>query len=252
MISRRRRTLRTTIALMAIMSTLSWAVAAEPAEAASGKKRTWYHSETIGRSAEGRKIKAYRAGQKGKPVVVVLATIHGDENYVHHVAEGLLVGRKIKGVDLWVVPVVNPDGYARDRRWLKGGVDPNRNYPHRFRVQAHSGPRAASARETRVMMKFLNRVDPKYVVSWHQPLHGVDSYGVKNKKLMKRLSKGLRLPVKRMACNGTCRGTLTGWFNAHHQGAAITVEYGAKRRPLKKMRVRDANATLKAVGGRRA
>lgn len=207
------RRLRTMITLILILTTLGWVMPTGPAAAA--KRRTWYHSETIGRSADGRKIKAYRAGQKGKPVV-------------------------------------NPDGYARDRRWLKGGVDPNRNYPHRFRVQAHSGPRAASAKETRAMMKFLNRLDPKYVVSWHQPLHGVDSYGVKNKKLMKRLSKGLRLPVKRMACNGTCRGTLTGWFNANHQGAAITVEYGSKRRSLKKMRVRDANATLKAVGGRRA
>ena len=30
-------------------------------------------------------------------------------------------------------------------------------------------------------MRFLDRIQPKYLVSWHQPLHGVDSYSVKDK-----------------------------------------------------------------------
>ncbi len=31
-------------------------------------------------------------------------------------------------------------------------------------------------------MRFLDRIKPKYLVSWHQPLIGVDSYGVKDRK----------------------------------------------------------------------
>ncbi len=214
--------------------------------------RTWYHKETIGTSAEGRPITAYRAGEKGKPVVMVVATMHGEENFGQYLARGLLEGKKIKGVDLWVVPVLNPDGLVRDRRWIRGTIDLNRNFPHRWISRANSGPAAASAKETRVIMRFLDRIHPKYLVSWHQPLSGVDSYGVKNRALMHRLSDGLDLPIRSLNCHGSCHGTMTGWYNAHHKGAAITVEYGSSARSLKRMKGRDADAVLAAIGGHRA
>lgn len=222
------------------------------AVAAMTGPKTWYHSETIGKSADGRKITAYRAGQPGKPVVMVVATMHGEEDFGQYVARGLLEGKKIEDVDLWVVPVLNPDGLAKDRRWVANSVDLNRNFPHKFIVRANSGPRAKSAKETGVIMKFLDRVNPRYLVSWHQPLTGVDSYAVKDKGLMKRLSTGLKIPVRYLDCHGSCHGTMTGWFNKNHKGAAITIEYGSNARSTKTMKTRDADAVLKAIGGRRA
>jgi len=213
--------------------------------------RTWYHRETIGHSAEGRPIRAYRAGEAGKPVVMVVATMHGEENFGQYVARGLLEGKPITGVDLWVVPVLNPDGLAKDRRWLKGQVDLNRNFPDRFIVRANSGPRASSAVETRVVTRFLDRINPRYLVSWHQPLIGVDTYRVKDKALMKRLSKGLDIAPRSLDCHGSCHGTMTGWFNARHKGAAITIEYGDTARSMARMKGRDANAVLAAIGGSR-
>jgi peptidoglycan hydrolase-like protein with peptidoglycan-binding domain len=213
--------------------------------------RTWYHRETIGTSAEGRPIRAYRAGEPGKPVVMVVATMHGEENFGQYVARGLLEGRPVTGVDLWVVPVLNPDGLAKDRRWVNGGVDLNRNFPNRFVVRANSGPRASSAKETRVVTRFLDRVNPRYLVSWHQPLLGVDTYRVKDKALMRRLSAGLDIPLRSLDCHGSCHGTMTGWFNARHAGAAITIEYSDTARSMARMKGRDANAVLKAIGGAR-
>ena len=204
-------------------------------KAATGP-RTWYHKETIGRSAGDRAIVAYRAGEPGKPVVMVVATMHGEENFGQYVARGLLEGRKITGVDLWVVPVLNPDGLAKDRRWLSGHVDLNRNFPTSWTRRANSGSKPASAKETRVIMKFLDRVDPVYLVSWHQPLNAVDSDGVKDKGLMSRLADGLDLPKKPLTCGGECHGTMTQWFNANHDGAAITVEYGSVARSMKRMK----------------
>ena len=227
------------------------AALAEAIDDATGP-RTWYHKETIGTSAEGRAITAYRTGEKGKPVVMVVATMHGEENFGQYVAKGLLEGRKIRDVDLWVVPVLNPDGLVKDRRWIAGHVDLNRNFPHRWITRANSGPAAASGKETRVIMKFLDRVKPRYLVSWHQPLIGVDSYGVKNRTLMRKLSEGLDLPVRYLDCHGSCHGTMTGWYNSRHTGAAITVEYGSSARSLATMKGRDANAVLAAIGGRRA
>jgi murein peptide amidase A len=227
-------------------------VALSRAVSAATGPRTWYHRETIGTSSDGRPITAYRAGEKGKPVVMVVATMHGEENFGQYLAHGLLEGKKIRGVDLWVVPVLNPDGLARDRRWIKGTIDLNRNFPNRWISRANSGPAPASARETRVIMRFLDRVQPKYLVSWHQPLYGVDSYRVKDRRLMHRLSAGLHLPIRYLDCHGSCHGTMTGWYNAHHKGAAITVEYGSTARSLSRMKGRDANAVLAALGGRRA
>ena len=222
----------------------------EAVDRATGPK-TWYHRETIGTSAEGRPIRAYRAGEPGKPVVMVVATMHGEENFGQYVARGLLEGKPITGVDLWVVPVLNPDGLAKDRRWVAGGVDLNRNFPNRFIVRANSGPRASSAKETRVVTRFLDRIDPRYLVSWHQPLLGVDTYRVKDKALMNRLSTGLDIPLRSLDCHGSCHGTMTGWFNAHHRGSAITIEYSDTARSMARMKGRDADAVLDALGGAR-
>ena len=227
-------------------------VAIESAVKAATGPRTWYHKETIGRSAGDRAIVAYRAGEPGKPVVMVVATMHGEENFGQYVARGLLEGRKIVDVDLWVVPVLNPDGLAKDRRWLSGHVDLNRNFSTNWVRRANSGRKPASAKETRVIMKFLDRVDPVYLVSWHQPLRAVDSDSVKDNGLMNRLADGLDLPKKPLTCGGECHGTMTQWFNANHDGAAITVEYGSEARSMKRMKGPDADAVLAAIGGRRA
>ncbi len=213
---------------------------------------TWYHKETIGKSANGRSIVAYRAGEEGKPVVMVVATMHGEENFGQYAARGLLEGKKIEDVDLWVVPVLNPDGLAHDRRWIEGHVDLNRNFPTNWVRRANSGPRAKSGAETKAIMRFLNRVDPQYLVSWHQPLHGVDSDSAKNKGLMRRLAENLDLPKKPLTCGGACHGTMTQWFNKHHDGAAITIEYSATARSMTRMKTRDADAVLDALGGKRA
>ena len=149
------------------------------------------------------------------------------------------------------MPVLNPDGLAKDRRWIKGHVDLNRNFPTKWVHRANSGPRAKSGKETRVIMRFLNRVDPKYLVSWHQPLRAVDSDSAKSKGLMRRLAKNLDLPKKPLTCGGACHGTMTQWFNKNHKGAAITVEYGSTARSLARMKGRDANGVLSAIGGRR-
>lgn len=221
------------------------------AVAAMQKPRTYFHAEVIGKSQSGRAIKAYRAGEPGKPVVVVAATMHGEEDFGQYVAYGLLQGRPIKGIDLWVVPVMNPDGLALDRRWVNGHVDLNRNFPYSWVKRANSGPKAVSERETKVIMTFLARTKPRYIVSFHQPLYGVDTDKVKDLALSKRLAKNLKLPLKKLDCGGVCHGTMTAWYNHNFAGAAVTLEYGSKARSTKRMKTTDADAVLKAVGGRR-
>ena len=78
------------------------------------------------------------------------------------------------------------------------------------------------------MMAFLRAVRPTYVVSFHQPLHGVDTSYWKTRALARTLSRNLDLPRKRFTCNHGCHGTMTQWFNKRLPGAALTVEYGSR------------------------
>ncbi|UPK74068.1 DUF2817 domain-containing protein [Nocardioidaceae bacterium SCSIO 66511] len=210
--------------------------------------------KVIGKSVNGKPIRAWQLGNpKAKRTVVAMAAMHGNELAPRRILWSLRNGRKIRGVNLWVVPTYNPDGARRHHRKNAHGVDLNRNYPVRWKDldgAYESGPRPKSERETRVMMRFLRRTKPRYVVSFHQPLHGVDSSGPKTSKLARRLSRYLHLPRKSFSCGGKCHGTMTQWFNKRRSGAAVTVELGRspKKRYLTKVAPRGL---LRAVGGRR-
>ena len=76
------------------------------------------------------------------------------------------------------------------------------------------------------MMRFLRDVRPDYVLSFHQPLHGVDTDN-KRPGFSRQVARTLNLPATTLDCGGVCHGTMTGWFNHHFKGFALTVEYGA-------------------------
>jgi predicted deacylase len=209
-------------------------------------------STVIGRSVQGRAIRAYHLGDPTSPVKsVVLGSIHGDETAGVRVTEGIRRGQPVHEVDLWVIPTVNPDGVARGRRQNAHGVDLNRNFPYnwgRLTGKYYSGPKALSEPESRALKRFLDRVRPRFVVSFHQPLRGVGS-DRKGKAFQQRLSRGLGLPVKAFNCSGRCYGTMTSWYNHRHAGTAITVEFGAGP-SVTWLRGAGARATVHAVLGR--
>lgn len=189
-------------------------------------------SKVFGTSAKGRDLKAFRLGDPtSKRKVVFLATMHGNEAGPAKVLLNLIDGAKIKDADIWVIPRLNVDGLLAGTRKNARGVDLNRNFPTSWKKQGgtySSGSKAASEPETKALMKFLTAVDPTYVVSFHQPLNGIDTSFSRTGKLGARLARGLHLPKKKFDCNGGCHGTFTQWFNAKFDGVAITVEYGKR------------------------
>jgi predicted deacylase len=190
---------------------------------------------------QGRKIVAYHLGQPGKKKVVLISLMHGNEPAPRRILTSLVDGPPVHGVNLWVVPVYNPDGFAHHTRKNAHGVDPNRNYPYKWAPlngNYESGRKPASEPETRAMMRFLSRVRPAYVLSFHQPLHAVDITA--RPKFSKRVARALHLPMSRLNCGSTCHGTMTMWFNHKFSGFALTVEYGAH--PVK--------ARLRAAAGK--
>ena len=206
-------------------------------------------TKVIGHSVRGRKIVAYRKGaEDARRTVVLLGQMHGDER------AGVTTARWVRDhvpvrsdVTVWVVPTMNPDGLARGTRTNARGVDLNRNWPMNWRRTSrgitYSGPRAASEPETRAMLRFLRRVQPDAMASLHQPYGEVGFYVDKPRPFQRRLSRYLHLPLRGIGIGGPTppedpdpppglqpggsdnAPTLTGWYNAHYPGTAITVEF---------------------------
>ena len=246
-----RRPARLAPVLVALAS-LAGAALVTTADAAPVEEApTVLSSQVIGRSVQGRAIRAYRLGDPTSPrKMVVLGSIHGDETAGIRVTEGIRNGPPVHEIDLWVIPTVNPDGVARGRRQNAHGVDLNRNFPYkwaRLSGKYYSGTGPLSEPESRALRRFLDRVRPAFMVSFHQPLYGVGR-DRKAPAFQRRLSSGLGLPIRAFNCSGVCHGTMTAWYNHHHPGTAITVEFG--RSPSTSwLRGAAARATVRALLG---
>ena len=121
----------------------------------------------VGRSTRGQAIRAFATG-RGRPDVLVLGTVHGNELAGIAVASRLVQTQVAAGT-VWVVPDLNPDGHAANRRWNARGVDLNRNFPGTWRASRRSGAAPASETETRVAMRLIRRLRPRVTIWFHQP-----------------------------------------------------------------------------------
>jgi protein MpaA len=125
-------------------------------------------SERVGESTRGQEIRAFTLGS-GRPRILVVGSVHGNEPAGTVVATRLLHVRPPKQGSLWVVQDLNPDGHAAKRRANARGVDLNRNFPGTWRRLASSGPAPASEEETRVAMELIRRLRPDVTIWFHQP-----------------------------------------------------------------------------------
>ena len=234
---------------------LPLAVTAAPPAAAEQKFRAVIETRVIGYSVEGRPITAWRLGSpRSKKKVLLLAAMHGNEKAAVKTLRGLRDGRPITGADIWVVPVVNPDGYARNTRQNARKVDLNRNFSTKWKRAGGatgSGRRAFSEPEARAIRDFADEIDPMYTISFHQPLDGIDIRDTGNRAWARRLAARIQLPRKAFDCFSSCHGTYSMWFRANHRrGAVITVEL--ERRPSSRYLTGTvARAVLHSVGASR-
>jgi protein MpaA len=137
----------------------------------------------IGTSVQGRPLVAIQRGTPGGKPVMIVGVIHGDED------EGIRVVDKLRslpvppGVDLWLVPTINPDGTALGIRHNARRVDLNRNFPRGWAPLGspgywqYAGASAASEPETQAMVALLQQVKPVITIWYHQDLDQVDPGG---------------------------------------------------------------------------
>jgi murein peptide amidase A len=129
----------------------------------------------LGRSERGRPIVAFHTGNPQGTPVLVFGCIHGTE------CAGIAIARALErvhtGLDLWIVPNLNPDGYAIGQRQNGRGVDLNRNWSSNWPGPGgrpwdtyYAGPRPFSERETRIARNLILRLHPRAVIWYHQHL----------------------------------------------------------------------------------
>jgi protein MpaA len=185
--------------------------------------------KVIGYSVAGRPIIAYRRGTVGGTPVVAVGAIHGDEVGGAEVAYTILDHAVPEGIELWVIPVANPDGYTAKRRQNDRMVDLNRNFPtanwaEKGRgTEKWSGYLPASEPETIALANFFLEVRPVLTVWYHQNGRMVDvGANVADPTLRVKYSEVSGWPLG-TACPSVCRGTATGFTNANIQGSTAFV-----------------------------
>jgi len=164
------------------------------------------NTSTIGQSIEGRELWAIKISDnvnqdEEEPVVVFLGAHHAREwisvdvpfliakHFLEKYATDTLIARLVNNTEIWVVPMVNPDGHqysvTTDRLWRKNrrnngdgsfGVDLNRNYSYQWGgpgssgdpfSEIYRGPFAFSEPETQALRDFLQSQSPAALISYH-------------------------------------------------------------------------------------
>lgn len=186
----------------------------------------------IGTSVEGRPIEALRLGTPGGTVVLVVGVIHGDEDAGLAIVDELARRAVPRGVELWIVPSMNPDGVAARRRGNARLVDLNRNFPHAWARMGrpgywqYAGPSRASEPETRAMVAFVREIRPALGIWYHQDLSMISPGTGDEGSVRARYAALTGLPLVRIT-GGRYTGVAATWQRrAVPDGMAMVVELG--------------------------
>jgi len=137
----------------------------------------------IGRSVEGRPLRVHVRIVDGLSPTIIFGGFHGDEpksvRLANKLVEWLTAKEHLRRPGSFVVvPIVNPDGYARRRRRNARGVDLNRNFPTsnwergQRRSRLFGGNRPASEPEARAVIRLIERYEPSRIVT----IHSIDQH----------------------------------------------------------------------------
>jgi hypothetical protein len=177
-------------------------------------------SALIGESSRGQPVRVFTLGS-GRPRILVVGCIHGDECAGTVVANRLVHAAAPARGSISIVQDLNPDGHATERRWNARGVDLNRNFPGTWRPLARAGAAPASELETRMAMRLIRRLRPDVTIWFHQPETVVRAWGP-SVRVARRFARLARMRFRRLPWPP---GSATAWqHDALPESLAFVVE----------------------------
>lgn len=188
----------------------------------------------FGTSVNGRSLQVIRRGDPAGARVLVVGCIHGDEDAGVAIARTLTTAEIPSGVELWIVPTMNPDGTALGQRHNANGVDLNRNFSVNWAPLGdlgnwqYGGPFAASEPETLAMSNIGELVEPDLVLWYHQDLYRITPSSGLGGQIRARYAELTGLPLLQVS-GGTYTGTASQWSRTvtADGGTGFTIELGA-------------------------
>ena len=179
--------------------------------------------QVLGRSIEGRDIVAERYGTPGDRRVLVIGVIHGNEDaglqIVDRLRERTLAEGAPAGVELWIVPSMNPDGTAAQDRHNANQVDLNRNFPHNWGPIGapgdgqYAGTGPASEPETQTMVAFMSQLQPDISIWYHQDANLIIPSTGRDGRIRARYAELTGLPIADCCAGGVYTGIAATWAN---------------------------------------
>lgn len=183
------------------------------------------HSEILGYSVQNRPIELITLGN-GPDTVLIIATIHGDEDagtpLVYHLIEKIKATQSLlEGRTVLIMPLANPDGFTLRTRYNASKVDLNRNFPAENRINNKiNGPRGLSEPESVILHNLILIHQPARIVTIHQPLYCLDFDGPAD-DLALSMSQYCPLPVKKL---GSRPGSLGSFAGVEQKIPIVTME----------------------------
>ena len=189
---------------------------AETAQAARGRRRgrahrQQRHEKGLARAFSRRKadhcLRGRRSGRSRRELVV--GCVHGDEAAGIAIADGS--SDVADNVDLWVVPVLDPDGVAAGSAGTRTALTSTGTSPPLAdadrRLLLGSAP--LSEPESRTRYRLIRRVRPQVSIWFHQHLDVVDESGGQI-AVERRFAALVGLPLRRLTRES---GSVVGWTN---------------------------------------
>jgi protein MpaA len=204
---------------------------------------------SIGRSVEGRPIVARVLGDpQASRRVLVVGCIHGDEPAGIAVTRSLRRAQFPRGVGVWVIDTVNPDGLRHHTRQNADGVDLNRTFPVGWRPLTgifNSGRGPLTEPESIAIHRLIVGLHPAITIWYHQHAALVDDSGG-SRAIERAYADRVGLPLRPY---GTVPGSITRWQDAtYRRDTAFVVELPAG--PLSRAAVvRHTNAVVALAAG---
>ena len=190
----------------------------------------------LGHSVSNRPIYAEILGE-GEENLLLVAGIHANE----WVGTPLLLRLQlfiqqnpeiIKGKKVYLVPMLNPDGWVDDMRSNRRRVDLNRNFPSKNYGRGLTGEHPLSEPESQILDTLIKKIKPIRIISIHQPFSCVDYDGDNIQGLVRLISRTTRHPICKL---GSRSGSLGAYIGTKYPLITLELPYDSQYKKMSKL-----------------